>query len=226
MHLDIGEQTGNSALLDYHFWQQHVYYQQEQDFDASLRVNLEPFDSSLIVKFLYDNLYSNHEDAKHAEFHDATEQAGGIVISEHLQIFVVQPTLSPYRMHQPTLSPYQMHQPTLSSYQMPIHPTDLVDDCLRAMGFVQSKAEHEIWPMNRCNEKDILEIIITYVNDINCASPNTKSIMDERTTNSNFKLKSVGPISFHVGCDFWCEDDGTLCFAHRKHVDKTMNGYE
>ena len=96
-------------------------------------------------------------------------------------------------------------------------------DCLREMGFIPSKAEPEIW-MRRCGE--LWEYIATYVDDLAVGSPNPQRIMDDLTEKYHFKLKGVGPISFHLGCDFWRDDDGTLCFAPRKYVDKMMDGYE
>jgi hypothetical protein len=91
------------------------------------------------------------------------------------------------------------------------------------MGFVPSKAEPEIW-MRRCG--DVWEYIATYVDDLAVASPNPKAIIDELLAKYNFKLKGVGPISFHLGCDFWREDDGTLCFGPKKYVEKMIDGYE
>jgi Reverse transcriptase (RNA-dependent DNA polymerase) len=96
-------------------------------------------------------------------------------------------------------------------------------DCLREMGFEPSKADPQIW-MRRCG--DVWEYIGTYVDDAAVASPNPQAIMDVLTEKYKFKLKGVGPISFHLGCDFWRDDDNTLCFAPKKYVEKMMAGYE
>ena len=42
----------------------------------------------------------------------------------------------------------------------------------------------------------------------------------------HFKLKGTGPISFHLGCDFYQEADGTLCFAPRKYITKVIENYK
>jgi hypothetical protein len=78
--------------------------------------------------------------------------------------------------------------------------------------------------MRRCGE--LWEYIATYVDDLAIGSPNPQRIINDLTEKYHFKLKGVGPISFHLGCDFWRDDDGTLCFAPRKYVDKMMDGYE
>jgi Reverse transcriptase (RNA-dependent DNA polymerase) len=96
-------------------------------------------------------------------------------------------------------------------------------DCLRDMGFTSSKAEPDIW-MRRCG--DLWEYIATYVDDLCISSPNPKAIIDVLTDKYQFKLKGVGPISFHLGCDYWREDDGTLCYGAKKYADKMMSGYE
>jgi hypothetical protein len=41
-----------------------------------------------------------------------------------------------------------------------------------------------------------------------------------------FKLKGTGPISFHLGCDFFREEDNTLCMAPQKYIDKMIQNYE
>jgi hypothetical protein len=41
-----------------------------------------------------------------------------------------------------------------------------------------------------------------------------------------FKLKGTGDITFHLGCDFFREADGTLCMAPRKYIEKMLDNYE
>ena len=96
-------------------------------------------------------------------------------------------------------------------------------DCLREMGFVPSKAEPQIW-MRKSGDK--WEYIGTYVDDLCSALRDPQATMDILTEKYKFKLKGVGPISFHLGCDFWREDDGVLCFALKKYLEKMMDGYE
>ena len=43
-------------------------------------------------------------------------------------------------------------------------------------------------------------------------------------TNKNyFKLKGPGPISYHLGCDFGRDDDGTLYFVPKKHIETMVD---
>jgi hypothetical protein len=45
------------------------------------------------------------------------------------------------------------------------------------------------------------------------------------TNEHNFKLKGTGSIKFHLGCDFFRNDDGVLCMAPKKYIDKMIDGY-
>jgi hypothetical protein len=41
-----------------------------------------------------------------------------------------------------------------------------------------------------------------------------------------FKLKGTGLIEFHLGCDFFRDEEGVSCFAPRKYIDKLIASYE
>jgi hypothetical protein len=38
--------------------------------------------------------------------------------------------------------------------------------------------------------------------------------------------KRTGLIEFHLGCNFFCEEEGVSCFAPRKYIDKLIASYE
>ena len=50
--------------------------------------------------------------------------------------------------------------------------------------------------------------------------------MDVLKLKHKFKLKGTGPIEFHLGCDFFCDEDGILCMAANKYIEKIAMGYE
>jgi hypothetical protein len=41
-----------------------------------------------------------------------------------------------------------------------------------------------------------------------------------------FKLKGTGPLKYHLDCDYFRDDTGTLCFGPRKYIEKMMDKYE
>jgi hypothetical protein len=96
-------------------------------------------------------------------------------------------------------------------------------DSLRKMNFFQSKADSDVW-MRRDN--DIYEYIAVYTDDLAIASREPKKIIDALEKDSGFKLKGVGPISYHLGCDYSRDPDGTLCCGPRKYIEKMIGAYE
>ncbi|GAX13599.1 hypothetical protein FisN_14Lh370 [Fistulifera solaris] len=96
-------------------------------------------------------------------------------------------------------------------------------DVLRTMGFFPSKAEPDIWM--RENE-GLYEYVAVYVDDIAIAARDPMSIVTELTETHKFKLKGTGPISYHLGMDFFRDGEGHLCYAPRKYIERMMKAYE
>ena len=69
------------------------------------------------------------------------------------------------------------------------------------------------------------EYIATYVDDLTIASKDAKAICEELETKHKFKLKGSQPLSFLLGCDYFYED-GVLCQAPRKYIEKMADSYE
>jgi hypothetical protein len=91
------------------------------------------------------------------------------------------------------------------------------------MGFFVSKAETDIW----MREKDrAYEYIGVYVDDLFIVSKNPKAITDALVNNYKFKLKGTGPVEFHLGCDFFRDENDHLCFTPHKYIEKMLSNYE
>ena len=90
-------------------------------------------------------------------------------------------------------------------------------DCLHEMEFQLSYAEPDIWM--RPNG-DIYEYIAVYVDDLAIAAKDPSSIVKILTDKYRFKLKGTGTIHFHLGMDFFHDEDGVLCIAPMKNVEK------
>ena len=41
----------------------------------------------------------------------------------------------------------------------------------------------------------------------------------------NYKLKAVGPPKYHLGGDFFCDSDGTLCYGSQTYVKRMCDNY-
>ncbi|NND72996.1 MAG: hypothetical protein HKN43_15585, partial [Rhodothermales bacterium] len=96
-------------------------------------------------------------------------------------------------------------------------------DILRDMGFFLSKAESDIW-MRKVD--DHYEYIAVYVDDLEMASKNPKALTETFEKKYKLKLKGTGPVTFHLGCDFCREEDGTLCIEPKKYIERMIEGYE
>ena len=58
---------------------------------------------------------------------------------------------------------------------------------------------------------DHWEYISTYVDDLAISSKDPQAIVDKLVKGYKFKIKGTGPISYHLGCDFMCNDNKVLC---------------
>jgi len=90
------------------------------------------------------------------------------------------------------------------------------------MGFIPSKAERDIW-MRDC--RDHYKYIAVYVDDLLIASKDPSSIIKTLSDEHKFKLKGTGAVSFCLGCDWFRDDDGNLCYAPHQCIEKVMDNY-
>jgi len=95
-------------------------------------------------------------------------------------------------------------------------------DVLRDMGFFPSRAERDIWMRDKGTH---YEYIAVYVDDLMIASKLAKAIIASLRGKYQFKLKGTGPITFHLGMDYFRDEDGTLCAAPLKYIQKMMDNY-
>ena len=98
-----------------------------------------------------------------------------------------------------------------------------LDQVLREAGFFPSKAENDIWMRDK---GDHYEYIAVYVDDLLICSKDPQAIVTMLTEDNGFKLKGTGPIAFHLGCDYFRNGDGQLCYAPKKYIDKCVATYE
>ena len=73
---------------------------------------------------------------------------------------------------------------------------------------------------------DIYEYIAVYIDDIAIAAKKPQSIIDSLLKDYKFKLKGIGPTTFHLGCDFGCDPDGTMWFGPRKYAQRMLKTYK
>ena len=70
---------------------------------------------------------------------------------------------------------------------------------------------------------DHYEYLVAYVDDLAIASKNPQAIIDDlEGAPNNFKLKGTGTMEFHLGCDFFRDQSGTLCVGPRKYIERMV----
>ena len=96
--------------------------------------------------------------------------------------------------------------------------------CLEEEGFSPCKAKPDIW-MRPTASGNSYEYVGVYVDDLAMAMENPKEFVDKLINDYKFKLKGTGPIEFHLGCDFYRDENGILCMHPRKYIDRMVDAY-
>jgi hypothetical protein len=68
--------------------------------------------------------------------------------------------------------------------------------------------------------------IDVHVDELLIAARDPISLFQKLQEKRKFKLKGVGSLTYHLGCNYFHNMDGTLCYGPRKYNDKVMGQYE
>ena len=96
-------------------------------------------------------------------------------------------------------------------------------EAIQSEGYRLSKGDNDIWMKDM---GDHYEYIAVYVDDLMIVSKNPQAIIDMLQDKFKFKLKGTGPVTFHLGCDFFRDKHGVLCYAPLKYIEKTLDNYK
>ena len=75
-------------------------------------------------------------------------------------------------------------------------------------------------------EADVYEYIAVYVDDLAIAAKDCSAIISTLTGRYKFKLKGTGPITYHLGMDFFRDKNNVLCITPRRYIDKISDSFE
>src|SRR5687768_7881260 len=98
-----------------------------------------------------------------------------------------------------------------------------LSDVLRKEGFTPCRAEPDI-RMRKNGEQ--YEYVAVYVDDLAFALKNPQAFIDILKNDYQFKIKEAGPLEFDLGADFFRDEDGTLCMAPQKYIERLVASYE
>ena len=78
----------------------------------------------------------------------------------------------------------------------------------------------------RPHEEDVYEYIGTYVDDLAMAMKNPQEFIDILKDKYKFKLKGSGPIEYHLGSNFFRDEEGILHMSATKYIDRMVESYQ
>ncbi len=96
-------------------------------------------------------------------------------------------------------------------------------DCLRDLGFQPCRAEPDVWmrPTPTC-----YEYVAVYVDDIAMALRDPQGFIQALKDKHDFDFKGTGKLTFHLGADFFRDNDGVLCMHPQKFIEKTVASHK
>ena len=100
-----------------------------------------------------------------------------------------------------------------------------LSNVLQGFNFTRSHVDLDVW---MCNAIDVWEYIVVYVEDIIVAMKDLKSFFEELQDPEKvgFKMKGVGSPTYHLGADFFRDDDGTLCLGLQTYAKRLCSNFE
>ena len=100
---------------------------------------------------------------------------------------------------------------------------DRLSDTLRDLGYLPCKADPDVW-LKDCGTH--YEYVCVYVDDLMVMAKNPDEFFNTLTEIHKYKLKGVGDPAYHLGGDFFRDDDGTLAWGAKSYVEKMLRNYE
>jgi hypothetical protein len=94
---------------------------------------------------------------------------------------------------------------------------DRLADCMRELDFFSCKSEPDIWMRKHGN---LYEYVAVYVDELAIAMKNLKEFISILEGKNKFNT------SFHLGMNFYRDNDGTLCITFLKYIEKMVGNYE
>jgi hypothetical protein len=68
--------------------------------------------------------------------------------------------------------------------------------------------------------------VAVYLDDLAIAMQDPKGFVKILEETYKFKTKGTGPITFHLGMDFFRDKDNTLCLLSTKYIETLVKNYE
>ena len=90
--------------------------------------------------------------------------------------------------------------------------------------FHQLQIDPDLWMRDGGS---VWEYLLVYVDDIIVAMKNTQEFFDNlQGPNVGFKMKGIGKPNYHLGADFYCDEDDTLCYSSQTYAKCLCASFE
>ena len=97
-------------------------------------------------------------------------------------------------------------------------------ETMHTLRFFQSFTDPDVWMRDA---SDVYEYLVVYVDDLFAVMKDAQGFFDALQTDPwNYKLKGVGDPKYHLGSDFFRDNDGTLCMGAQTYVKRFLLNYE
>ena len=101
---------------------------------------------------------------------------------------------------------------------------ETLHDLLKDMNFTPSRADQCIW-LKKNIELNLYEYIAVYVDDLCIAAQDPKEIINILKSKYHLKVKGDGPLTYHLGADYFQDPDGTMVSQPMKYIEKLKETY-
>ena len=92
------------------------------------------------------------------------------------------------------------------------------------MNFIPSRADQCIW-LKKNIKLNLYEYIAVYVDDLCIAAQDPKEIINILKSKYHLKVKGDGPLTYHLGADYFQDPDGPMVSQPKKYIDKLKETY-
>ena len=92
------------------------------------------------------------------------------------------------------------------------------------MEFIPSRADQCIW-LKKNEKLNIYEYIAVYVDALCIAAQDPKEIINVLKSKYHLKVKGDGPLTYHLGADYFQDPDGTMVSQPKKYIEKLKETY-
>ena len=101
---------------------------------------------------------------------------------------------------------------------------ETLHEVLKDMNFIPSRADQCIW-LKKNVKLNLYEYIAVYVDDLCIDAQDPKEIINILKAKYNLKVKGDGPLTYHLGADYFHDPDGTMVSQPKKYIEKLKETY-